>query len=205
MAHSPFVHLRVHSAYSLSEGAIKIPKLAALCAKQDMPAVALTDTRNLFGALEFSVECSKLGIQPIIGCQLAVRREEISNAHGQAGRMPDPDALVVLCQNAQGYANLIKLVSKAFIETTTGEIPQVSWADVAERSEGLIALTAGPAGTVGRHLLDGQRIKAEETIQRLTEMFEGRLYIELMRHGLKTEERIENALVDIAYAYDIPL
>ncbi len=205
MPQTPFVHLRVHSAYSLSEGAIKIPKLAALCAAANMPAVALTDTRNLFGALEFSVECSKVGVQPIVGCQIAVRREELSTGHGQSGRQPDPDALVLLCQNEAGYANLIKLVSKAFIDTTTGEIPQVSLADVAARSEGLIALTAGPAGTVGRHLLDGQRIKAEETVQRLIEMFPGRLYIEIMRHGLKTEERIETALIDIAYAYDVPL
>ena len=209
MTNSPFVHLRVHSAYSLSEGAIKIPKLAALCASAGMPAVALTDTRNLFGALEFSVECAKVGVQPIVGCQIAVRREETSNGHsngqGQGGRQPDPDALVLLCQNETGYANLIKLVSKAFLDTTSGEIPQLSWADIAARSEGLIALTAGPAGTVGRHLLDGQRIKAEECVQRLAEIFPDRLYIEIMRHGLKTEERIENALIDIAYAYDIPL
>ncbi|MBX7198907.1 MAG: DNA polymerase III subunit alpha [Rhodospirillaceae bacterium] len=210
MTKSPFVHLRVHSAYSLAEGAIKIGKLAGLCAKAEMPAVALTDTRNLFGALEFSSECAKLGIQPIVGCQLALRREDTSNGHsavqgGQAGRAPEPDALVVLCQSAEGYDNLIRLVSKAFIETTTGETPQISWADLKANAAGLIALTAGPAGTVGRHLLDGQRIKAEEAVQKLAEIFPGRLYIEIMRHGLRAEERIENALIDIAYAYDIPL
>ncbi len=209
MSKSPFVHLRVHSAYSLAEGAIKIGKLAGLCAKAEMPAVALTDTRNLFGALEFSSECAKLGIQPIVGCQLAIRREDTSNGHssqgGQAGRQPEPDALVVLCQNAEGYENLIRLVSKAFVETTTGETPQVSWDDLKAHSAGLITLTAGPAGTVGRHLLDGQRIKAEDCVQKLAEIFPGRLYIEIMRHGLKAEERIESALIDIAYAYDIPL
>src|ERR1700742_873473 len=100
--HAGFVHLRVHSAYSLSEGAIKIPKLEALCAKAHMPAVALPDTRNLFAALEFSVECAKVGVQPIIGCQLALRREEsptnFSGGHSNnqnQGRLPDPDALVL--------------------------------------------------------------------------------------------------------------
>src|SRR4051794_20970935 len=104
---SQFVHLRAHSAYSLAEGAIKIGKLAALCAANDMPAVALTDTRNLFGALEFSSECSKVGVQPIVGCQIALRREDTNNGHGQSARPPEPDALVLLCQSPAGYANLI--------------------------------------------------------------------------------------------------
>src|ERR1700744_5410944 len=110
--YAPFVHLRVHSAYSLAEGAIKLGKLAGLCAANAMPAVALTDTRNLFGALEFSKECAGAGVQPIIGCQLSVRRDDAATGHGQAMRPPEPDALVVLVQNPAGYANLIKLVSK---------------------------------------------------------------------------------------------
>src|SRR6202000_2499823 len=112
-----FIHLRVHSAYSMAEGAIKIPKLAALCVTNGMPAIALTDTRNLFGALEFSVECSKVGVQPIIGCQVSVRREDAVQGSGQMGRLPEPDDLVLLVQNAEGYGNLIKLVSKAFLKT----------------------------------------------------------------------------------------
>ena len=205
MTYAPFVHLRVHSAYSMAEGAIKIPKLAALCAANDMPAVALTDTRNLFGALEFSVECAKHGIQPILGCQLSVRRDD--SAPGQLGtaRAPEPDLLVVLVQNERGYANLLKLSSKAFLHTDSGETPQVSWADVAARSEGLIALTGGPLGTVGRHLLDGQRAKAAEALQKLKSIFPDRLYVELMRHGVRAEERIEGGLIDLAYALDVPL
>ena len=91
-------------------------------------AVGVADRANLFGALEFSSECAKLGIQPIVGCQLALRREDTSNGHsagqgGQAGRLPEPDALVVLCQSAEGYDNLIRLVSKAFICAKTGSGP----------------------------------------------------------------------------------
>ncbi len=198
-----FIHLRVHSAYSMAEGAIKVGKLAALSAANSMPAVALTDTRNLFGALEFSVECSKAGVQPIIGCQLSIRREDANN--NPMGRVPEPDELVLLVQNEEGYRNLLKLVSKAFLETHSGETPQISWQDVEQRSAGLIALTSGPAGTVGRHLVDGQRIKAEEALTKLAAIFPGRLYVELSRHGLRNEERIETPLIEMAYAYDIPL
>jgi len=205
-AHAPFVHLRVHSAYSMAEGAIKVGKLAGLCVANAMPAVALTDTRNLFGALEFSSECAKQGVQPIIGCQVSVRREDIQTGHSQAtARLPEPDQLILLVQNAEGYGHLLKIVSKAFLETSSGETPQISWADVAAHSGGLIALTGGPAGTLGRYLLEGQRPKAEEILARMRAMFPGRLYIELMRHGVKAEERIEPALIDMAYAHDIPL
>ena len=190
----------------MAEGAIKVPKLVALCVANAMPAVALTDTRNLFGALEFSSECAKAGVQPIVGCQVSVRREDGQNGHSQAGgRLPEPDQLVLLVQNAEGYANLIKLVSKAFLETNSGETPQVSWGDVAAASGGLIALTGGPAGTLGRYLLEAQRPKAEDILKRLGAMFPGRLYIEIMRHGLAAEERIESALLEMAYARDIPL
>ena len=204
-AYAPFVHLRVHSAYSMAEGAIKVPKLVGLCVANAMPAVALTDTRNLFGALEFSSECSKNGVQPIIGCQISVRREDVQTGHGQTGRLPEPDQLVLLVQNAAGYANLLKIVSKAFLETTSGETPQVSWSDIAAHSAGLIALTGGPAGTLGRYLLEGQRPKAEDILARLHAMFPQRLYIELMRHGIKAEERIEPLLIEMAYDHNVPL
>ncbi len=204
-AYAPFVHLRVHSAYSMAEGAIKIPDLADLCVKNAMPAVALTDTRNLFGALEFSKTCAGAGVQPIIGCQLSVRREDGETGQGQSGRLPEPDQLILLAQNAAGYSNLIKLVSKAFLETESGETPQVSWADITGHTEGLIALTGGLQGTLGRLLHDGQRPHAEEFLTKLESLFPGRLYIELMRHGLPGEERIEPALLDLAYTRDIPL
>ncbi len=206
MTYAPFVHLRVHSAYSMAEGAIKVPKLVALCAANAMPAVALTDTRNLFGALEFSIECTKNGVQPIIGCQLSVRRDDTTTpGHGQSARLPEPDVLVLLVQTEKGYGNLLKLTSKAFLETESGETPQISWADVERYNEGLLALTGGPAGTLGRHLLDGQRAKAEEALERLKAIFSNRLYIELMRHGVRAEERIEPGLIDLAYAHDVPL
>lgn len=202
---APFVHLRTHSAYSLAEGAIKIPELVKLCTEYKMPAVALTDTRNLFGALEFSVACADKGVQPIVGCQLSVRREDEEGRGGNSPRIPEPDQLVLLCQNEDGYGNLLQLVSQAFLETPPGETPQVSMADVEAHASGLIALSGGASGAVGRHLSDDQFAKAEEVLLRLAKIFNGRFYIEIQRHGLPIEDRIEPALIDLAYAHDIPL
>ncbi len=120
MPHAGFVHLRVHSAYSLLEGAIKIDDLVARCRRQAMPAVAVTDSGNLFGALEFALAAKGFGVQPIIGCQLAISREDTQPLGGPAGR-PAPDSIVLLVQNEAGYRNLMRLVSKAFLDTPAGE------------------------------------------------------------------------------------
>src|SRR5579875_4193714 len=114
MPHADFVHLRVHSAYSLSEGAIKADKIAALAKEAGMPAVAMTDTGNLFGALEFSQACAGKGVQPIIGCQVALARVD---ARESDAMRPPPDPIVLLAQNATGLANLQRLSSLGFIET----------------------------------------------------------------------------------------
>ena len=201
MTHTDFVHLRVHSAYSLLEGALKIPDIVTLTRTGRMPAVAITDSGNLFGALEFAGSCAKHGVQPIVGCQLAVTRE---NAKPN-GAAPAPDQLVVLAQTQEGYRNLLKLVSKSFLESDPGEKAQVGISDLANHNEGLIALTAGPAGAVGRLLLEGQTEAARETLTRLAEIYPGRLYVELMRHGMAEEGAIEDALVELAYALDLPL
>ncbi len=210
MAHADFVHLRLHSAYSLLEGAIQIKSLAELCLAHDMPAVALTDTSNMFGALEFSKVMSGQGIQPIVGCQMAVHRPDGAEAGDlamlRAGvRNSEPDQLVLLAQNAAGYANLLKLTSRAHLGSAAGETPQVSMADLGEHGEGLIALSAGLSGAVGRLLGEGRRDEAEAVLRQLSEIYRGRLYVELQRHGLSEEERIEGHLVDLAYALDLPL
>src|SRR5690242_11040735 len=106
MGYADFVHLRVHTAYSLLEGAIKIPDLAKLCVKKQMPAVAITDTRNLFGALEFSDKMSSSGVQPIIGCQLGLVREGGNNVGRGQPLNAEPDKLVLLTQNDEGWRNL---------------------------------------------------------------------------------------------------
>ncbi len=205
MEHADFVHLRVHTAYSLSEGALKIDDLVALCADQRMPALAITDTNNLFGALEFAVKTRAAGVQPIIGCLLSIRPSEMRTAHALSPRRPQTEEqLLLLAQTEAGYRNLVLLATKAFLESGTGA-PQVSMGDVEARAEGLIALTGGVSGSVGRLLADGQVQRARGALQRLRAAFPGRLYVELTRHGEETERRIEDDLIEMAIAHDLPI
>ncbi len=207
MGFADFVHLRAHSAYSLSAGAIKVKELVALAKRNAMPAVAMTDAGNLFGALEFAMAAAEAGIQPIVGCELGVRRGDAD--HGRLGRSAGPalapDSLVLLAQSEQGYRNLLKLVSKSFLESGGGEAPQIDLAALDGHSDGLLALAAGPAGAVGRLLAEGQKDAAEAMLRRLAGLFPGRLYVELMRHGLSAEDRIEGELIGLAYRHGLPL
>ncbi len=193
-----FVHLRVHSAYSLSEGALKIKELVKLCGKQHMPAVAVTDTNNLFGALEFAMAAVDAGIQPIIGCQLSI----VDGAW--SGKTP-PDRIVLLAQTEEGYRNLLKLVSRAHLETDPAEETHAKFAWLEGYTDGLICLTGGVAGPIGRLLAGSHVDEAAIMLRRLKALFPQRLYVELMRHGLDAERRQEPALLDLAYAEDVPL
>ena len=202
MSHADFVHLRVHSAYSLSEGALKIPDIASLCKANRMPAVAITDTNNLFGALEFSQTCAKAGIQPIVGCQLAVAFEtpEPNRTHRNSF-----DELVLLAQNEAGYGNLLKLTSQAFLAVEAGASPHVPGDAVKAHAEGLIALTGGLRGPLGRYLAAGQGDAAEAVCDRLKAIFGDRLYIEISRQGVREETAIEPKLLALADAMNLPL
>src|SRR5580693_10221571 len=117
-----FIHLRVHTAYSLSAGAIKIKELVGLCKANKMPAVAITDSGNLFGALEFATACAGEGVQPIIGCEIALVAHEASE-----GQRPprEPERIVVLVQSEIGYRNLLALVSRSFLDSDAGADPAI--------------------------------------------------------------------------------
>jgi DNA polymerase-3 subunit alpha len=197
MPHADFVHLRTHSAYSLSEGAIKAEKIAALAREFAMPAAAITDTANLFGALEFSQACAGKGVQPIIGCQIALAR-------GDNPRLP-PDPLVLLAQDEAGLANLQRLSSLAFLRTEPGLKPQLDLATIAAHAEGLILLTGGTTGPLGRMLGEGQKPEAERLAAALVEAFADRVVVELHRHGLPAERAIEAGLLALADARELPL
>jgi DNA polymerase-3 subunit alpha len=206
MPHADFVHLRVHSAYSLSSGAIKLKELAPLAKSHAMPAVAVTDTGNLFGALEFALAARDAGVQPIVGCELALRRGDgDGRLAGRLGPAASPDPVVLLVQNETGYRNLLKLDSRAFLDSEGGEEPQLPLAAFDGASDGLLLLTGGPRGPVGRLLAEGQDAAAEQMLLRLKALFPGRLYVELMRHDLAIEDRIEAPLVALAYKHDLPL
>ncbi len=200
-----FIHLRVHTEYSLLEGAVRLKKLPGLCEKMDTPAVAVTDTNSMFSALEFSVTVGDAGIQPIMGCQV-----DLTYVHAQPGEKAKPPApLVLLAQSELGYENLMKLSSCLYVDKG-GQLPQITLDELAERSEGLICLSGGPDGPVGRLLQQGQRSAAEALVDRLAGMFPDRLYIELQRHpgegGQPEAERLtERGHVEIAYTKNLPL
>ncbi|MEM8915027.1 MAG: PHP domain-containing protein, partial [Pseudomonadota bacterium] len=206
MTHASFVHLRVHSAYSLLEGAIKIKAFVKACADQAMPAAAITDTGNLFGALEFSMAAAKAGIQPIVGMVTPLRRPETWSTGPTNGlAQAEIDQIVLLAQSEEGYRNLMALTSKAFLSADSASQPCLDWDDLADRAGGVIALTGGTGGPVGRLLAASHEDHAEASLLRLRDMFGDRLYVELMRHGLALQDRLEPAFVDLAYDHGIPL
>ncbi|MEN3950636.1 DNA polymerase III subunit alpha [Iodidimonas sp. SYSU 1G8] len=196
-----FIHLRVHSSYSLSEGAIHLKALTKLCAAHRMPAVAVTDTGNLFGALEQSVLLSEAGIQPIIGCIVRVAYAQAALGQTAADAAP----VVLLVQNETGYRNLIKLVSRSFMESDATSEPKVMLDALLQANEGLLLLSGGPEGPLGRLVQQNQAAAAEDLAKRIAEAFQGRTYIEIQRHMQDDEQRTEGAFLDIAYRLDLPL
>jgi DNA polymerase-3 subunit alpha len=200
-----FVHLRVHTEYSLLEGAIPVKKLPELAASARMPAVAVTDTNNMFCALEFSEGAVKAGVQPIVGCQVDFRYLKT-----EPGKRPEePAGLVLLAQNEAGYMNLMKLNSALYVDKG-GQLPQVTLDDLKAHGAGLICLSGGPDGPLGRLLVQGQRPKAEALVRDLAAIFDDRLYIELQRHpvdgGLPPAEKAsERGHLEMAYAMDLPI
>jgi DNA polymerase-3 subunit alpha len=209
MTHADFVHLRVHSAYSLAEGALRIPQLVELCRDKKMPAVAITDTSNLFGALEFSMAAAKAGIQPIVGCQITLSVDLDPDAARKgangANLNYDGDQLVLLVQTEAGYQNLLRIVSRSFVEMADDGRPMLQIEDLTGATDGLIALSGGVAGRPGRLLGEGQADAAEAALLQLAVLFPGRFYVEIQRHNIDSEDRLEQAFLELAYKHDLPL
>jgi DNA polymerase-3 subunit alpha len=198
-----FVHLHVHSSYSLLEGALKIAQLAKLAAADKQPALALTDTNNLFGGLEFSEKMAGSGIQPIAGVQLSVCFEE---ADPVARVVPQPANIVLLAQNEEGYRNLMRLVSHAYFGVPLGENPRVAAPILSAHSEGIIALTGGLTGPLDCALRNGGRQDlAQARLDILKSAFGHQLYVEIQRHGLEDERLIEGELLTLADRNGLPI
>ena len=196
MTPADFVHLRVHSAYSLSEGAIKPEKIAGLAKADGQPAVGIADSGNLFGALEFSQACVAKGVQPIIGCQISLARTD------KAGLPADP--VVLLAQDEVGLGNLRALSSMGFIESDP-VAPQIEVGRLFDHSAGLILLTGGTRGPIVRLLAEGRKPEAEALLAQFGEAFPGRCMMELHRHGLAIERAVEPGLIGLADALRMPL
>src|ERR1700719_3587705 len=199
-----FVHLHVHSAYSLLKGSIKIQKLGELAKADHQPALALTDTDNMFGALEFSDKMAGSGIQPIIGCELAVDfGDQDPNARNALAAAPS--RIVLLASRERGYRSLMRLNSRAFLETPVHQSPHIKFEWLQGDAEDLIALTGGPDVPISQAIAADHAALAAARCDRLASLFGDRLYIELQRHGLEKERRVEAGLVDLAYAKGLPL
>jgi DNA polymerase-3 subunit alpha len=206
MAELGFVHLHVHSSYSLLEGALTIARLAELAKADRQPALALTDTDNMFGTLEFSEKMAGAGIQPIVGCALALDFADLE-ANPRAGTRPMPERprIVLLAARESGYRSLMRLNSRAFLETPPNEQPHLKLAWLENETDGLIALTGGPGGPLDAAIVAGQGNLANGRCETLQRLFGDRLYVEVQRHAISAERNAEPALVELAYARGIAL
>ena len=187
-----FVHLRLHTAFSMSEGAIRLDALASKCRETGMPAAAMTDTATLAGAMKFTKTLGKAGIQPIIGCQLWLDHPTVD------GEDATPSKIALLARQEDGYDNLIRLVARAHRDAETGGLPAVGLSTLKEHADGLIALTGGPEGPVDRALKHGAADRARQRLQAFKTLFGDAAYLELQRHGLPGTEAIEAELLEMA-------
>ena len=195
MTESPFIHLAVRSSYSLLESMITPKGLKAWCVEQDMPAVAITDRNNLFGALEISLTLSDAGIQPIMACCFDVT-DGIPKS--------EPTRVSLYAQNDAGYKRLMLLSSRAYLDAADG-VPKLSRDLLLENTDGLILLTGGAEGEVARHMLKGRAADARTELSTLAAAYPGRCYVEITRHGTDDEYACEDGLIDLAYELGLPL
>jgi DNA polymerase-3 subunit alpha len=196
-----FVHLRVRSAYSLLEGAIKADAIGALAASDHMPAAGLCDRANLFGALEFSSYTKDAGVQPIVGCALPVT----GLSEGQTERWARTPTITLLAQNERGYLNLSILSSACYLDGGGEAEPCVPWDKVVAHAEGLILLSGGGDGPADPLFAQGKAAEGEAVLARMQAVFGDRFYVELQRHGLHAQAVAEPGLVEWAYGHDAAL
>ncbi len=192
-----FVHLRARTSYSLSESAVKIEDLISLCKKNNTPAVAITDNGNLFAALEFSQAVAKNGIKPIIGCTVNLKTQYGENQESLS-------KIVLLVKNKEGFTNLLSLVSDSYLIRSENET-YITFEELERAKSGLIVLTCGFEGLLGKFVLEKKLSLAEKFILKLKTVFADNLYVELIRRGIEEETLNEYHLIDLAYKYDIPL
>ena len=197
-----FVHLHVHTEYSLLDGANRIKDLVKKVKESGMKAVAITDHGVMYGAIEFYKECIKNDIKPIIGCEVYVTRRGMNDrVHGIDN---DPYHLVLLCENRKGYENLCLMVSEAFINGFYGK-PRVDLELLQKHNEGLIALSACLAGAIPQYLMDEDYDAAKAYTLRMAEIFgEGNFYLELQDHGIEEQRPVNQGVMRLARETGLP-
>ena len=201
----PFIHLRLHSSYSLLQGAIRPEELPKLCQKNLMPAVGVTDTGNLFGALEISELLVANGIQPLIGCEFKILQNNINDQNSNYY-----SDIILLAQNDDGYKNLLKLSSEFFLNQKSPKLA-LDLSQLEKYSDDLILLCGGSSGILGANLLSNRKEEAKKNAVYLKKIFGDRFYIEIQRHGqqdsykTKEEEETEDLLLELADDNYIPI
>ena len=199
-----FVHLHVHSEYSLLDGACRIPELTQRAAELKMPALALTDHGNLFGAIEFYKECRAAGIKPIIGCEVYLAPGDMEDRKANSPKEASTHFLL-LAKNKAGYHNLLKLVSLAHLKGQYYK-PRIDKQRLAEFSEGLIGTSACLAGEVARHIVAGRTKEAEASIDSFKSIFaSGDFYLEIADHGIPQQKQVATELLRYAKQFDLKI
>jgi DNA polymerase-3 subunit alpha len=200
---APFVHLHLHTQYSLLDGAIRLDDLIAKAKQMNMPAVAMTDHGNMFGAAEFYLQCKKAGVKPIIGCELYLAPESRFSKDAK-GISEAAYHLILLCENMQGYKNLSYLTSAGYKEGFYYR-PRIDRELLAGRSEGLIALSACLKGEVAMQCGRGRMEEAIATARWYSELFPERYYIELQENTIPEQDIVNKRLMEVASELKLPL
>jgi len=205
MQHANFVHLHVHTQYSLLDGAIRVGDLVDRAKEYRMPAMAITDHGNMFGAMEFYTKARSAGVKPIIGCEVYVAPE---SRHDKTGASSSGDAsghLVLLCKNRTGYRNLCRLVSTAYQDGFYYR-PRIDWELLGELNEGLIALTACLGGEIPSLICRGRMDHARRRAEEMSKVFDNnRLYLELQENFLPEQTTANRGLIEIGRELGLPL
>ncbi len=191
-----FIHLRLHTEYSLVDGVVRIKPLMKMLAERGMPAIALTDQSNLFAMVKFYRAAMSAGIKPIIGADIQVRSEIESEP---------PSRLVLLSQNKAGYQNITQLVSRGYLKGQHNGVPLIEITWLRELSQGIIVLSGGREGDIGRALLSGNQVQAEALLKVWRDIFPDRFYMELQRTGREGEEEYLHAAVNLAMVSNTPV
>ena len=202
-----FVHLHVHSAFSLLEGALQLETILKLAQEDNQPALGIADTGNLFGALEFSEKAAKKGIQPLIGVELPIDFAAAEERVSERGHIAwtGKSSVVLMAQTATGFANLSRLVSRAYLEGENGLArASLDWLTRDSLAD-IVCLSGGPEGAIDMPLAQGQDANALRRLDRLADLFGDRFYIEIQRHGRPMEASVEPRLIDYAYSKGVPL
>ena len=201
-----YIPLRIHTAYSLSEGAMEVPALVKHLGEMKTPAFAITDTANMFGGKAVSKYASDNGIKPILGCQFNLRNPDADDILKSKGRNIEPDKIVLLVMNEIGYMNIMHLMKLSYLDNPTPtEKPFIRLDDLRNSNEGIIALSGGVEGQIGRLLLEGRPAEAKTTAEQLKDIFGNRFYMEIARLGLEEEKQTEEQFIQLAYDLNIPL